>query len=103
FDTSAGSWMVDPTRHYPVAAYGISYVGSTIRGLATGGKTGKDPSSLLAAYVNPSQFDEFDSPILNLAYEYNGTTWIRRDNLPEEVYYHAGVGTADYAIYWGGI
>lgn len=103
FDTSAGSWMVDPTRHYPVAAYGISYVGSTIRGLATGGKTGKDPSALLPAYINPSQFDEFDSPILNLAYEYNGTTWIRRDNLPEEVYYHAGVGTADYAIYWGGI
>lgn len=103
FDTSSGSWMVDPTRHYPVAAYGISYVGTTIRGLATGGKTGKDPSALLNAYINPSQYDEFDSPVLNLVYEYNGTTWVRRDNLPEEVYYHAGVGTADYAIYWGGI
>jgi hypothetical protein len=99
----AGTWMVDPTRNYPVNAYGVCYVGTTVKGLATGGKTGKSPAELLNAYTYPTTFNEFESPILNLAYEYNGITWIRRDNLPEEVYYHAGVGDLENSIYWGGI
>jgi hypothetical protein len=102
-DTKAGTWLMDPTRNYPVAAYGIKYVGDTVRGLATGGKTGKSPEELLNAYFNASEFDEFESPIVNLAYEYNGTTWIRRDNMPEEIYYHEGVGDISHSIYWGGI
>lgn len=99
----AGVWMTDPTRNYPVPAYGVCYVGTITKGLATGGKTGKSPEELLKAYTYPVTFNEFESPILNLAYEYNGVTWIRRDNLPEEVYYHVGVGDIDNSIYWGGI
>jgi hypothetical protein len=102
-DTKAGTWMMDPTRNYPVAAYGIKYVGDTVRGLATGGKTGKSPDELLKAYSSPENYDEFESPILNLAYEYNGVTWIRRDNMAEEIYYHEGVGDISHSIYWGGI
>jgi hypothetical protein len=99
----AGTWMVDSTRNYPVKAYGVCYVGNTVKGLATGGKTGKSPSELLNAYIYPVTYEEFESPILNLSYEYNGITWIRRDNLPEAVYYHAGVGDINNSIYWGGI
>jgi len=99
----AGVWMSDPTRNYPVPAYGVCYVGTITKGLATGGKTGKSPAELLNAYIYPVTFNEFEAPILNLAYEYNGITWVRRDNLPEEVYYHAGVGDIENSIYWGGI
>jgi hypothetical protein len=101
--TQSGTWMVDPTRNYPVNAYGMCYVGTDIKGLSTGGKTGKSQDDLQKAYIYPTTFDEFESPVLNLAYEYNGVTWIRRDNMPESVYYHAGVGDITNSIFWGGL
>lgn len=101
--TQAGVWLIDQTKNYPIKAYGMVYVGDTNNGLSTGGKTGKSPSELLNVYTNPSQFNEFESSILNISYEFNGTTWIRRDNMPEEVYYHCGVGDINHSIYWGGL
>jgi hypothetical protein len=103
YEVKVGTWFVDPTRRYPVNAYGMCYVGNIQQGLSTGGKTGKNPDTYLNIYSDSSKFNEFDNPVLNLCYEYNGTTWIRRDNMEEEVYYHTGVGDKDYAVFWGGI
>ena len=107
-----GCWLADPTRIYPVKTVGTSYVGGNTAGLATGGKTSNIIYSceatgviknLIAGYNLDSTYSEFNNSVLNLVYENSGNTWIRRDNLPESVCYHVGVGDADHALYWGGI
>lgn len=105
-----GAWLVDPTRKYPIKTVGTRYVGKECNGLATGGKTSNTIFGCESAKVNikygyfdDSRYEEFDNSIINLVYENDGGAWIRRDNLPENVAYHVGVGDQDHAVFWGGI
>lgn len=107
-----GCWNVDVSRKYPIKTVGTYYVGDECSGLATGGKTsntilGCDGNSaslnMKYGYFDATNYDEFDNSIVNIAYENNGSAWVRRDNLPENVCYHVGVGDKDHAVFWGGI
>lgn len=102
----------DITKSYPIKTIGTKYVGDDFSGLSTGGKTCNsivDCSELNSklnyyyGYNSDERYNEFENSISNLVYEFTGTTWIRRDNLPENVAYHAGVGDVNRSIYWGGI
>ncbi len=112
FKFEQGCWNVDATRKYPIKTVGTYYVGNECTGLATGGKTsnkilgceGNAASlNMKYGYFSDARYDEFDNSIVNIAYENNGSAWIRRDNLPENVCYHVGVGNKDHALFWGGI
>jgi hypothetical protein len=102
---------VDANKKYPIATIGTKYVGTTFAGLATGGKTcvpitdcGPNAKfNKYYRYFDDSLYDENFNSIIRNVYEYNGTTWIRRDDLVEGVAYHTGVGNQDWAIFWGGI
>lgn len=107
-----GTWINDPTRAYPIKTVGTLYVGSECSGLASGGKTaistlsGVSPNAHLNikyGYYDDAKYSEFNNSIINLAYQYNGTAWIRRDNLVENVAFHAGVGDAEHSLIFGGI
>lgn len=116
-DIAVGFTRVDNNMAYPVAAHGMCYVGDKSRGLSTGGRCEENNISeveqrLLNKYKTfySTEVDDTISTtdlqkdrILDLVYEYNGTTWIKRQNLIESVYYHTGVGTADNALFFGGI
>lgn len=107
----------DPTKAYPVRCHGLAYVGSKESGLATGGRTEyntidnvecrlKERYGLIGknSCANPISSNELEQHrVLDLAYEFNGSTWIRRQNLFESVYYHTGVGDASHALFWGGL
>ena len=112
FKFEQGCWNVDSTRKYPIKTVGTCYVGNECTGLATGGKTSNalvgcegDSASLNMkyGYFSDARYDEFNNSVVNIAYENNGSAWIRRDNLPENVCYHVGVGNKDHALFWGGI
>jgi hypothetical protein len=112
FKFEQGCWNVDSSRKYPIKTVGTYYVGNECTGLATGGKTsnklvGCDSNSaslnMKYGYFADARYNEFNNSIVNIAYENNGSAWIRRDNLPENVCYHVGVGNKDHALFWGGI
>jgi hypothetical protein len=107
-----GTWISDPTKNYPVKTIGTLYLGNQCAGIATGGKTaistlgGVSPNAHLNikyGYFGDSRYSEFNNSIVNLAYEYNGSAWIRRDNLVENVAFHAGVGDASHSLLFGGV
>jgi hypothetical protein len=103
---------VDNTRKYPIKTVGTCYVGSGTSGIATGGKTcvpilscgiGDARSNKYNRYFYPDQYYEDYDSIVKYAYEWNGTTWTRREDMPEDVAYHCGVGDTKWSIYWGGL
>lgn len=107
-----GTWLTDPTKAYPIKTVGTLYLGDQCNGLATGGKTaisvlsGVSPNAHLNikyGYFDDSAYSEFNNSIVNLAYEYNGTAWVRRDNLVENVAFHAGVGDVSHSLLFGGV
>lgn len=116
-DIAVGFTRVDNNMVYPVAAHGMCYVGDKNSGLSTGGRCEENIISeveqrLLNKYktfYNTTIDDTLSTSelqkdrILDLVYEYNGTTWVKRQNLIESVYYHTGVGTKDNALFFGGI
>ncbi len=85
--------------------------------MATGGRCEKniisDVESLLIQKYSTGYSVDIDyaqissdlekSRVLDLSYKFDGTTWIRQQNLLESVYYHTGVGDDTNAIFWGGI
>lgn len=116
-DIAVGFTRVDSNLTYPVAAHGMVYVGDKERGLSTGGRCEEnnisDVERRLKNKYNTFYTTTFDDElvkedlqkdrVLDLVYEYNGTTWIRRQNLIESVYYHTGVGDQNNALFFGGI
>jgi hypothetical protein len=107
-----GCWFVNPVRKYPIKALGVSYVGTNDSGIATGGKTSNSVDNLTRDnvkvnmknyYFDASKFDINNLSVTPICYENNGITWIRREDLPEAVYYHAGVGDNEHALFFGGI
>lgn len=111
-ESNFGCWKVDSLRQYPIAALGICYVGDIDSGLSTGGKTAISTSqdveknskiNMWYAYADTDSFDENLLSVSPLVYENTGITWFRRDNLPEPVFYHTGVGNAEHSVFWGGI
>lgn len=109
---STVGWFVDTSRNYPIRTMGTLYLGNECRGVATGGKTGVSLSeqdsvnaitNIKYSYFNDSKYSEFNNSVVNLAYEFNGVGWVRRDNLLEGVAFHSGVGDADHQIIYGGI
>lgn len=116
-DIAVGFTRVDSNLTYPVAAHGMVYVGDKDRGLSTGGRCEEnnisDVEKRLKNKYKTFYTTTFDDElikedlqkdrVLDLVYEYNGTTWIRRQNLIESVYYHTGVGDQDNALFFGGI
>lgn len=109
---STTGWFVDTTRNYPIKTMGTLYLGTECRGVATGGKTGvstneQDTNNTIInikySYYNDSKYSEFNNSIVNLVYEFNGVAWIRRENLPEAVAFHTGLGDANHQILFGGL
>jgi hypothetical protein len=105
-------WFTDSTKNYPIKTMGTLYLGDETFGVATGGKTGvsSNPSvignstnNILYSYFNDSRYSEFNNSVVNLVYEYNGVSWIRRDNMPEGVAFHTGVGDGNHQLVYGGI
>jgi len=105
-------WFLDSTRNYPVKTMGTLYLGDENSGVATGGKTGVSlnpansinaTNNILYSYFDDSRYSEFNNSIVNLVYEYNGVAWIRRDNMPECVAFHTGVGDVNHQIIYGGL
>jgi hypothetical protein len=102
---------VEPTMKYPIKTIGTKYVGDAFSGVATGGKTctpinscgPSAKSNLYYRYFDPDKYSEDNSSIVRHVYEFTGNAWIRRDDMPEGVAYHTGVGNTDWAIFWGGI
>jgi hypothetical protein len=111
-DETFGCWYIDPIRKYPIKAFGISYVGTNDSGIATGGKTSNSLSNstldnvkvnMKNYYFDPEKFNIDNLSVVPYCYENNGISWIRREDLPEAVYYHAGVGNNEYAVFFGGL
>lgn len=111
-EANYGCWKIDPLRQYPLATIGTCYVGDVNSGLATGGKTAisinQDVESnakinMWYAYASADQFDDELLAVTPVTYENTGITWFRRDDMPEAVYYHAGVGDAEHSVFWGGL
>ena len=105
---------------YPVRCHGMVYVGDNDSGISTGGRTeynsldGEDgviqrlfnkySSGYQTIVLQDIDRDELEKDrILDLVYELNRQTWIRRQNMMESVYWHCGVGDESRSIYWGGI
>ena len=117
FSLAVGFSKNNPNKKYPVECHGMVYVGNNSNGLSTGGRC--ETSSLDHAetkinekYTNKysTLFDDLESKselekarVLDLVYKYDGTTWIRQQNLIESVYYHSGVGNDTHAVFFGGI
>ena len=110
-ENSYGCWNIDPYRKYPVKAFGVAYVGDNNSGLATGGKTGNSlidinnnvKTNMRNYYLDINNFNENNLSVIPYTYENNGITWIRKENLPEPVYYHVGVGNLENSVFFGGI
>ena len=109
YTMNLGTWLVDPTKNYPVATVGTLYLGTQCAGVATGGKSaistlsGVSPNAHLNikyGYFGQEQYTEFNNSILNLAYEYNGTTWVRLDIMYGGL--HATVETTDFSVAFPG-
>jgi len=108
---------VDALATYPVAAHGIRFVGTGDHGLSTGGRSERVSISdveinLLQKYSQGYQIDIptttnindlVKTRILDLVYKFDGSTWIRQQNLLESVYWHTGVGDDVHSIFWGGL
>lgn len=112
FTFENGSFCIDQNRKYPIKTVGTKYVGDETSGLATGGKTSNKIAGCLDdnasinikyGYFGDERYDEFNNSIINIAYELQGDSWIRRDNLAENVAWHTGVGDESHAIFWGGL
>jgi hypothetical protein len=110
--TSTFGWYVDTTRNYPIKTMGTLYLGNECFGVATGGKTGasigeqSSPNTIeniRYSYFKDSRYNEFNNSIVNLVYEFNGTGWIRRDNMLEAVAFHTGVGDGNHQVIYGGL
>ncbi len=106
---------IDTVAMYPVDAHGMRYVGSESHGLSTGGRTeslsiAETEQNLLNKYssnytidVTQNSTDLVQTRVLDLTYRFDGSTWIRQQNLLESVYWHAGVGDENHSIFWGGL
>lgn len=108
---------IDETKKYPVRCHGLVYVGDEDSGLSTGGRTEynrisdvecqlRENYGLIAKNSCGSPYSDNileKNRILDLVYEYDGSTWIKRQNLFESVYYHTGVGDENNSIFWGGL
>lgn len=105
--------FADSTKKYPVGkTIGTCYVGTGTHGIATGGKTCSPLQSCDGAdartnkynrYFDTSKYhEEYDSTV-KYAYEWNGTAWTRREDMPEDVAFHCGVGDEKWSIFWGGL
>jgi hypothetical protein len=96
--------FIDPTKKYPIRTIGTKYVGTFSSGLATGGKTCSQVECNIKYDVcNPNTIETSESAITRKVYEYNGTTWVRRDDMSEGVAFHTGVGDDEHAVFWGGL
>lgn len=104
--------FVDPNKKYPIKTIGTCYVGTGTAGIATGGKTctpilscnGADArTNKYKRYFDSENYHEQYDSTVKYAYEWNGTAWTRRDDMPEDVAFHTGVGDEKWSIYWGGI
>ncbi len=99
--------FVEPTKKYPIKTIGTKYVGSGIAGIATGGKTCDSTTDCYSAKIRMCKanlnVDDSETATIRRVYEFNNTTWIRRDDMPEGVAFHTGVGNQDHAIFWGGL
>lgn len=116
-DIAVGFTNIDNNLVYPVSARGMCYVGTKNGGLSTGGRCENNTMAeaeqkLLDKYNSfyKVEFDETEvkadlekARILDLVYEYTGSTWIRRQNLIESVYYHTGVGDQNNSLFFGGL
>lgn len=114
---AVGFSRVDPNLKYPVPCHGMVYVGDKDNGLSTGGrcevKTLDNAQTKLAQKYSKGYSIDFDdtetsnelekSRVLDLVYKFNGSTWIRQQNMVESVYYHSGVGDQNHSIFFGGI
>lgn len=108
---------IDETKTYPLRCHGMVYVGDKDSGLSTGGRTEYNRISDVECQIREkyglvaknscgtpySSNDLEKDRVLDLVYEYDGSTWIRRQNLFESVYYHTGVGDEVNSIFWGGL
>jgi hypothetical protein len=104
--------FADPNKKYPVKTIGTCYVGSGTAGIATGGKTcipitscdGMDArANKYKRYFDADNYYEQYDSIVKYAYEWNGTSWTRREDMPEDVAFHCGVGDEKWSMYWGGL
>lgn len=105
--------FTDNSRAYPVRTIGTLYLGKTTKGIATGGKTppyyyiqnliNETPKNNIFSKYTKQVYDSYLSPIVNLVFEWNGLTWTRKEDMPEDVAYHCGVGDEKWSIYWGGL
>lgn len=110
-DFNSDCSFTDPTLKYPVKTIGTRYVGSSTQGLATGGKTCvplvteeiNAKSNKYYRYYDDSRFVETNDSVIPFSYEYTGTSWIRRDDMAEDMAYHAGVGDQTHALFFGGL
>lgn len=112
-----GFSSIDPYLTYPVSCHGMVYVGDKDNGLSTGGRCEKSDLSSAETKLNQKYFNKYstyydesesennleESRVLDLVYKYNGSSWIRQQNLIESVYYHSGVGDQNSALFFGGI
>jgi hypothetical protein len=111
---------VEENLRYPLRCHGMVYVGDNDSGLSTGGRTeynymnGSDGviKRIFNKYSNGYQsiVDNLTSRaelekdrVLDLVYELNEDTWVRKQNMLESVYWHCGVGDENRSIFWGGI
>jgi hypothetical protein len=99
--------FVEPTKKYPIKTIGTKYVGTGVAGLATGGKTCDSTTDCFSAKLRMCKanlgVEDSETATIRRVYEFNNTTWIRRDDMPEGVAYHTGVGDQDHAVFWGGL
>ena len=117
-EVSINHSTTEPSKNYPVRCHGLTYVGGINGGISTGGRTEYNDIDVVECRLREKyglipknlcmENSLSDNPleanrVLDLVYEYDGDTWIRKQNLFESVYYHTGVGDRDSAIFWGGI
>ncbi len=104
--------FVDSTKKYPLKTIGTCYVGSGTAGIATGGKTcvsisscdGSDArANKYKRYFDADNYNEEYESIVKYAYEWNGVAWTRREDMPEDVAFHCGVGDEKWSVFWGGL
>jgi len=111
---------VDPNLRYPLRCHGMVYTGDNDSGISTGGRTEYNNMGGSDGVIKRI-FDKYSTGytpivsntltnvklekdrVLDLVYELNDQTWIRRQNMLESVYWHCGVGDENRSIFWGGI
>lgn len=116
-EISIGFTVNDPTLVYPVDAHGMKYVGTNSIGISTGGRSESATievaeQELIKKYSTPysTEINEEktkqeleNARVLDLVYLFNGTAWIRQQDMVESVYYHTGVGDNNNSVFFGGI